>query len=224
MMKLNMTGTQFVQGLAAHDVQTIMDAATARRMSPHKIIYEQGTSATEFYLLTKGHARYFTVTPDGRRILLHWLSEGDVLGVAAMLQSDSKYRVGAETVQECSLLVWQRQALLSLADRYPRVLHNLLSVGVGYLDLYIAAHSALVSETARERLGNVLSRLAPSIGREVADGIELKVTNEELASAANITPFTASRIVSEWQARNVITKRRGKIVLHVPERLFQNVS
>ena len=50
-----------------------------------------------------------------------------------------------------------------------------------YLDLYIAAHAALVSETAQQRLANVLTRLADSIGRPVAEGTELQVTNEELA-------------------------------------------
>ena len=45
----------------------------------------------------------------------------------------------------------------------------------------------------------MLAHLTDAIGREVSGGVELEVTNEELANAANITPFTASRIVSEWQ-------------------------
>jgi CRP-like cAMP-binding protein len=70
----------------------------------------------------------------------------------------------------------------------------------------------------------VLARLAPAIGREVGDGLEMQVTNEELASAANITPFTASRILSEWQDGSVVTKRRGRIILHSPGRLFSKTA
>jgi CRP-like cAMP-binding protein len=53
--------------------------------------------------------------------------------------------------------------------------------------------------------------------------IEFDVTNEELASAANITPFTASRLLSKWQTSRAVVKRRGKILLRSPERLLLRV-
>jgi CRP-like cAMP-binding protein len=61
------------------------------------------------------------------------------------------------------------------------------------------------------------------IGQKVPGGVEFDVTNEELASAANITPFTASRLLSEWQANNAVVKRRGKILLRSPGRLLLRV-
>jgi CRP-like cAMP-binding protein len=69
----------------------------------------------------------------------------------------------------------------------------------------------------------VLVCLAGVIGQKVAGGVEFDVTNEDLASAANITPFTASRLLSEWQRNRAVVKRRGKIVLRSPERLLLNV-
>ena len=216
--------SQFLEGLQPQDVRVVLEAGTKRKLAPHAVIYEQGSQAHEFFLLTTGHARYFSLASDGRKMLLHWLVPGDILGVVSLLQMPSTYRVSAEAVQESSVIVWTRSTILTLAERYPRLVHNALVVGTRYLDLYIAAHSALVSESARERLANVLARLGPAIGREVDDGLELQVTNEELASAANITPFTASRILSEWQDGSVVTKRRGRIILHSPGRLFSKTA
>ena len=216
-----MTGSKFLEGLDTPDVKAILASATTRRFPSHSILYEQGWPANEAFLLTKGRARYFCVNPDGRRMLLHWLVPGDVLGLAAALHTESHYRVSAETVQESSLLTWDRKTMLTMLDRYPRLGHNLISIGVSYFDLYIAAHAALISETARQRLASVLARLAESIGSEVADGMELQVTNEELANAANITVFTASRILSEWQAEHALTKGRGRITLHSSKQLFR---
>jgi CRP-like cAMP-binding protein len=65
--------------------------------------------------------------------------------------------------------------------------------------------------------------LAPSIGQKVAGGIELDVTNEELANSANITPYTTSRMVSEWQRAGAIRKQRGKILLRSPAKFFLRV-
>lgn len=216
-----MTESQFLHGLAPADIRAILAAATTRRFPSHAIIYEQGWPANESFLLTKGRARYYCINPDGRRMLLHWLVPGDALGMAALLETPSIYRVSVETVQDSSFLTWDRKAMLVMLERYPRLCRNAISIGVGYLDWYIAAHAALISETAPQRLAAVLARLTEAIGREVPDGVELHVTNEELASAANITLFTASRILNKWQSERALTKRRGRIVLHSPKRLFR---
>ena len=63
--------------------------------------------------------------------------------------------------------------------------------------------------------------VARTIGKEVAGGAALQITNEELASAANVTPFTASRLMSKWQREHApSSERRGKVLLRSPERLF----
>ena len=212
--------SQFFEGLEGSDVRVVVAAATTRRFSPDAIICEQGGSADQFFLLSNGRARFFSLTPDGRKTILHWLVQGDILGVAALLLKPSRYRLSAETVRESTLLIWSRERMRALLDRYPRLCQNALSTGADYLDWYIAAHAALTSDTAQQRLGSVLAHLADAIGREVSGGVELRVTNEELANAANITTFTASRILSGWQAERVVTKRRGSIILHSAARLF----
>ena len=202
-------------------MRAVLGAGRTRRFKSHAVIYEQSRPASNCFLLSTGRARFFSITPDGRKMLLHWLVPGDVLGMAALMQAPSIYRVCAETVQDSSLVIWNRETMVTLLARYPRLCQNAISIGVGYLDLYIAAHAALVSDTARQRLASVVTRLAESIGREVPDGVELQVTNEELASAAHVTMFTASRILSEWQAERALTKHRGRVVLHAPKHLFR---
>jgi CRP/FNR family transcriptional regulator, nitrogen oxide reductase regulator len=215
------TGSQFLEGLDPSAARAVLAAAKTRRFPSHVNIYEQSGSASSIFMLSTGRARYCYTTPDGRRLLLHWLVPGDVLGMAAIVKGPTVYRVCAETVRESSVLVWDRQVMLALTDQYPRLLHNALLISVGYLDLYIAAHTALVSHTAKQRLASVLVHLTDAIGSEVPGGVELQVTNEELASAANITLFTASRIMSAWQAEHALTKRRGRIILHSPKRLLR---
>jgi len=79
---------------------------------------------------------------------------------------------------------------------------------------------ALTCHNARQRLAELLVTLAGAIGRVTRSGIELDVTNEELASASNVTLFTASRLLNEWQRQGALTKSRRKVLLRSPERLF----
>ncbi len=117
------------------------------------------------------------------------------------------------------MLVWKRPAIRALAKRYPRIMENALWIASDYLDWCLAAHVALSCHTARQRLAGVLVSLAPMLGREIPGGVEIDVTNEELASAAHITPFTASRLLNEWQRDRAVIKRRRKVVLLAPGQL-----
>jgi CRP/FNR family transcriptional regulator, nitrogen oxide reductase regulator len=51
-------------------------------------------------------------------------------------------------------------------------------------------------------------------------GVQLDITNEQLANAANITLFTTSRLMGQWQRSGAVVKSRGKIILRSPEGLF----
>ena len=77
-------------------------------------------------------------------------------------------------------------------------------IAFDYLVAYRAMHVSLTCHTARQRLATVLVNLASGIGQEVPGGIELDVNNEELANEANVTLFTASRLVER-----VATQRHG---------------
>ena len=83
-------------------------------------------------------------------------------------------------------------------------------------------HASLVCNSAPQRLARVLANLAAGIGQKVPGGVELDVRNEELANEANISPFTASRLLSAWQREGILVKRRGKVLLRYPYRLSQH--
>jgi CRP-like cAMP-binding protein len=215
--------SRFFEGLEQRDFEAIRAAANERRYRASSVITNQGNPAEHLFLLTSGHARYFYITQGGQKTLLLWLTPGEILGGAAFLSRPSKYLLSAEAVKDSSFLVWDRATIRSLAVKYPRLLENSLFMASDYLGWYLADHVALICDTARERLAQVLIHLAGLIGQKVPGGVEFDVTNEELASAANITPFTASRLLSEWQTNHAVAKRRGKILLRSPERLLLRV-
>ena len=144
--------------------------------------------------------------------------------MTSLLTNPSLYLVSTEMLKDSLVLVWDRSTIQDLVARYPRLAVNALSAASEYLALCVATHLALTCHNARERLAEVLLNLTRGIGQDAPGGVELDVTNEELANAANITPFTASRILSEWQRNGALVKRRGRVLLRSPERLFLNVA
>lgn len=214
---------ELLKGLRRKEIDLILAAAKRRRFSTKTVMTYQGEAADHLLLLWKGRARYFFETPNGRKLILRWITPGDIFGGAALVSRPSTYLVSTEAVRDSVVMVWDGPTIRALARRFPELLENALFLAADYISWYVATHAALTSKTAQERLVHVLLELAPSLGQKVAGGIELDVTNEELANSANITPYTTSRMVSEWQRSGAIHKHRGKILIRSPERFFLRV-
>jgi len=212
--------SRFLTGLASSDRATILAAASQRRVLASSVVANQGEPADYLFLLTKGCARYFYITSEGKKIAFFWLTAGQICGGAALLSEPSNYLVSTEVIKDSYVLVWHRSAIRALAVRFPRLLDNALSIASDYLTWYVATHLGLVCHTARQRLAHVLISRASGIGQKCPGGVHLDITNEQLANAANTTVFTASRLVSEWQRRGAVVKSRGKIILRFPRCLF----
>jgi CRP-like cAMP-binding protein len=100
------------------------------------------------------------------------------------------------------------------------LLDNALSIAVTeHIAWLVAANSSLSLDDATGRIAHMLVSLACGIGKDVPDGVEIQVDNEDLAAGANVTPFTVSRALKAWQRKGVLTKGRGKVVLRRPELL-----
>ena len=181
----------------------------------------QGHPADQLFLELSGRARHFYTTQDGKKVILLWLRPGEIFGHAALLPNPTDHVLSTEAVMGGYALVWNRVTIRRLTVRFPRLVENVLSIMSDNLVLYRALHIALTCHTARERLAQVLVNLAEGMGQRTLEGMELNVTNDELANEANVTLFTASRLFSEWQREGIVEKRRGKILLRSPERLLR---
>jgi CRP-like cAMP-binding protein len=216
--------TELLWGLEQQEIDSILKAARPRRFSAKSVIKYQGEPAEQLFLLWEGRARDFFETHNGKKLNLEWITPGEVIGGAALVSRPSTYLVSSEAVLDSTVLVWDGPTIRGLIGRYHQVFENALFLALDGFSWYVATHAALTSQTARERLAHVISVCTSSIGHKIDGGIEIDVTNEELAEAANITPYTASRIINEWQRTGAIRKERGKILLRSGKGLFLRVA
>ncbi len=211
---------RFLEELTSDELRTVVAAADYRRYLANSVILNQQHPAKQVFLLLTGRARSSFTTQAGQKMILLWLPPGEVFGLAAILSKATEYLVSTETIRDSSVLAWDRDTIRSLAARFPRLWENALSIATDYLNGHLAVHVSQTYHSASQRLATVLVNLASGIGHRVDAGVELTIRNEELASAANVTTFTASRLLSEWQRNGMLIKTRGKIVLPFPERLI----
>src|SRR5215470_4196895 len=115
-----------LEGIGPTDLKSILAAARAQRFAANSVIFNQGNPAQYLYLLTKGRARHFFMTEEGRKLVLKWLLPGEILGGRALLSKPSFYLVSAEAIADSHFLAWERPVIRELVSRYPRLLDNAL--------------------------------------------------------------------------------------------------
>jgi CRP-like cAMP-binding protein len=213
---------RFLEGLPPAALASIIAAATRRQFLAHSVIMHEGYPADHLFLMLSGRARGFCMTTRGEKVHVLWFPPGEVFGGATFLSKPLDYLTSTEAVIKSTALMWDRATIRSLAAQYPRLVENALLIAYDYFVAYRALHIAATYQTARQRLAQVLGNLANGMGERVTEGVALDVRNEELANEANITIFTTSRLLSEWQRKGILTKRRGKVVLRSPENLMSS--
>ena len=213
----------FLEGLSSVEQKSVLSSAKHRQYLANSVITNQDHPAEQFFLIIKGLARFFIMTDEGRKVLFRWIGPGDPCGGRAVLASRSTYLYSTETVMDSTVLVWDRATIRNLVERCPRLLENALLIVSDHVSWHVDSHIGFTCHTAKQRVAQVLTTLARTVGEKSRDGTILRITNEDLANAANVTPFTASRLMSEWQRERALVKRRGEVLLRSPERLFLSI-
>jgi CRP-like cAMP-binding protein len=207
---LALKSIDFLQGLKPQEVDLILASGKLRRFSRRCVMTHQGEPAGHLLLLWRGRARYFFETENGKKLNLRPITPGHIFGGAALVSGNSTYLLSSEALQDSVVLVWEGSKIRAFARRFHLLLENALSLALDLFTWYTSAYAALGSQTARERLAHVLVKLASAIGQKVQGGIELDLTNEELAHSANITPFRRVGLLANGGKLAPFTNGAGK--------------
>jgi len=209
-------------GLTAHQQEVVRKSAERRKFLANQIIVRRGDPATRLFLLTEGTAKYYRITTKGDEVLLWWLTPGDTFGMAALLAPSVPLIATAHAIDDCEFMVWSGERVRSLAATGEVLTQNALHMVLYYLAALTDRLVGLATGTAEERLALALLQLAPRIGEVRPHGVEVPIMNEDLASLANVSPFTASRQLKEWERRGILQKGRGKVHILSPESLMMD--
>jgi CRP-like cAMP-binding protein len=209
-------------GLSAPEVDALLKEARTVRHPKDSPVFEQGGEAHSVFLLLHGHVRAEKTTPDGKQIVMRYISAGEIFGVAQAIGL-SQYPATAVAAVDSVSLAWPSAAWPRLVAQHPALAVNTLqTVGERLQD----AHTRVIEMTTQEverRIANALLRLAKQAGRNVEAGIEIDfpISREDLAAMTGTTLHTVSRILSAWEQQGMIQSGRQRIILRDSHRVFE---
>jgi CRP-like cAMP-binding protein len=216
-----------VRGIALFDamppasVQEILALASSRRYAPSEAVFEQGQVAEHFYVLLFGRLRVTQVTSEGQQVVVRMVNPGDLFGIAKALRRDD-YPGTATAVMESMALEWPTASWDDLLKRYPELAVNAMqTMGSRLLEAQLRMREMATEEVER-RVAHTVLRLANQAGRREERGIRITfpISKQDIAEMTGTTLHTVSRILSAWEAADLVEGGRQKLLIRDPHRLL----
>lgn len=207
-------------GLSPSETADVLALGRAMEIEPKTRICTGGDRAESIFVLLSGRVKYSRLTARGEEIILRLFTPYETFGFATLLPDPLNYLGTAEAVSESKLLVWSHDEMFRLSNRHQQIRTNALRISLQLLEAVSERHANLFDGSASRRLARALIDVGYRSGEIHPQGIDVRITNEQLGSLADVSRFTASRVLSGWNKAGVVTKEREKVRIHSPEGLL----
>ena len=151
-------------------------------------------------------------TSAGEEVFLNVMGPGDAFGEIALLDGQARTAT-ATTLAPTELIVVQRRQFIALLEREPRLAVHLIEL----LCKRVRWTSEQVEDTsflsAPERIAKRLLSLADVHGRTTTAGVQLKMSQEELAQFLGLSRQAVNRHLQVWKRKNWIGLGRGSVLI-----------
>jgi CRP/FNR family transcriptional regulator, nitrogen oxide reductase regulator len=191
-----------------------------RSVEEGSFFFMQGDEARHMYILTRGRVKLIQVSPDGQQVGLGMVVAGQLFAGIAIISPTKRYPVSAEALEDSSALAWSGPELHELAGRYPALSFKIMDVMRSRMEEMQSRYRELSIERVEQRVARSLLRLTMQMGKKREDGgIEIALSQQNLAEMSGTTLFSVSRTLSEWERQGWIETGRERIVIRRPHDL-----
>jgi CRP-like cAMP-binding protein len=204
--------TRLFRGLPAATIQQISGLSFRRSYSHGAIVFSQADPGDALYGVITGKIRISASSPDGREMFLNIMEPGDTFGEIALL--DGRHRTAtASATAPSELIIITRDHFLELLEREPTLVSHVIQLLCQRIRWTsgLAEESALLSVPAR--LARRLVSLGKLHGRETSNGLELTISQEEVARFLGLSRQAVNQYLQNWKERGWLTLGRGKIII-----------
>jgi CRP-like cAMP-binding protein len=157
---------------------------------PNEEIFGESEPAEYAYKVTKGAVRTYKILSDGRRQIGGFYLPGDIFG----LEIGKEHQFSAEAINETTVVVIRRSAVVSLAERNCGAARELWSYTGRELHR-VQEHMMLLVKSAQQRVACFLLEMSERLA--TTDAVELPMSRQDIADYLGLTIETVSRTMTQ---------------------------
>jgi CRP-like cAMP-binding protein len=195
-------------------------AALAHRRAFEKdtIIFSQGDDGDALYGVASGRVRISASGADGREVFLNIMEPGDTFGEIAVIDGLPR-TAGATAFDDTTLVVVRRDDFLGALKQEPELALHLLKLFCQRLRWTSDLVEESVFLVGPARLAKRLLVLAALHGRPSEGGMELALSQSELAHFLGISRQIVNQHLQQWRKQGWVKLARARIIVTDAEAL-----
>jgi CRP/FNR family cyclic AMP-dependent transcriptional regulator len=198
-------------GLPNEIASELFASATFYQLKAGDTLFQTGDKGDGCYRLDVGLLKVSLISPQVRERIIAIITPGVVVGDLAVIDGLPRF-ASVHALTDCELRFLSRAAFERLAQDHPEIhqyLVKLLAARLRKADENIASLAFL---PAKAPVAYALLALAENLGKEMDSGDVLipRIINQgDIAAMAGVARENASRILSEWERKKLVTKSSG---------------
>ena len=204
----------FLAALSDADRQWLAQRVRRRNYARGDIIFQKDDPGEALFIVESGSVRIHVTGTQGTDLTLAVMNPNDFFGDMSLL--DGKPRsASASAVTDCQLIVLERDHFTELVRKRPDAALAVLARVTSRLRGSDQMASDLAFLDAAGRLARRLLEIAEQSGVQREDGVLLnvRITQEELATMIGVTRESVNRNLSEFRRLGLIRNEGRKIVI-----------
>ncbi len=201
-------------GLEEEYLAEVAAIAVKRTFAKGETLFDEGDTATGFYLLGSGSIKLCKTSPDGKEKVLHFVHPTETFAEAAFF-GDGRYPAAARALEKGTALFFPRQAFMGLVERNPRFSLNLIISLSLLLRRFARQIEELSFAEVPARLANYLMESAAkkSTTFQGKTYLDLDMKKGELASRLGTVSETLSRTFKKMKEEGVLNVEGSRVII-----------
>jgi len=199
-------------GLGEQQLEAMARCMTTRTFGKGVYIYHKDSPGRTLYIIQSGRVRLFVISDMGQEISVDSLGPGGVFGTLAVVD-EQPHQTGAVAMEKTAVLMLPRADLLRGMDACPVLARNMMSL----LTTRVRASMRYIEDLAfldlHARVATRLLDLAARCGAKGSGGIELHLTQGELASWVVATRESVNKVLAALRTKGLIAVDGPRIIV-----------
>ena len=200
------------RGLPASIIDRLASVAMRRTYTKGERVFSQGDEGDSLLGVISGRIRIGAVGATGKEVFLNIMEPGDSFGEIAVVDGLPR-TAGATAMEPTVLIAVGRREFLEVLREEPELAIHLLGLFCERIrwasDLY--EDSAFLAAPAR--LAKKLLSLAMLHGKRTDEGVELAISQSELARFLGISRQIVNQNLQEWKAKGWLSVARARLLI-----------
>ena len=198
------------------DLAALVDEFRLREYDKDAIIFHQGDTSRELYVVMEGKVRIFKISPSGNETSIQIFSTHDIIGECATVDGRPRSAT-AKAIGRCTLLAMAGERFLQHMREMPGLAWAMARLAVSKVRWTTAYAESIAQYDCAGRLLHILLLYNEQFGEEIEAGkryvLDLALNQADLASLVGAHRQWINRILGDWRNRELIEYENGTIII-----------